>query len=126
MALQISLQPISVLVPEGSSSVTFTTSGADPGATVTYNWRRKNVPSSSVYLNFSPTQTNRTLTLSPLAEYDNDTFVVLVSSNTVTAALTSNEVTFGIRLTGDSFSNFETLTESGPNRRRRLVALGYV
>lgn len=126
MALQISLQPTSVLVPEGSTSVTFTASGSDPGATVTYNWRRKDTGVSTDYIDFSPPEENNTLVLSPLAEYDNDTFVVLVSSNTVTAALTSNEITFGIRLTGDSFSNFETLTESGPERRRRLVALGYV
>lgn len=127
MALEIIKQPENILVPEGSTQVTFSVSGIDldfPARTVTYQWRRKNTPDTS-YVNIA-NAINNELPLSPLADYDNDTFVALVSSSNLTAALTSNEVTFGIRLTGDSFSNFETLTESGPNRRRRLVALGYV
>lgn len=126
MALQFVLQPIDVLVPEGSTSVTFTASASDPGNSVIYQWRRKDTGVSTSYINIAGATNNQLIILSPLAEYDNDTFVVLASSSSVTSALTSNVVTFGVRLSGDSFSNFETLDESGPNRRRRLVALGYV
>ena len=127
MALQIVQQPVNVLVPEGSTSVTFSVSGIDvdfPARTVTYQWRRKNVPSTT-YVNVAGATSNE-LTVSPLADFDNDTFVALVSSSSVVEALTSNVATFGVRLSGESFSNFETLTETGSSRRRRLVALGYV
>lgn len=127
MALQIVQHPVNVLVPEGSTSVTFSVSGIDldfPANTVTYQWRRQNVPSTT-YVNVDGA-TSSALTVSPLEDYDNDTFVALVSSSSVVEALTSNVATFGVRLSGESFSNFETLTEAGSSRRRRLVALGYV
>jgi hypothetical protein len=130
MAFQFVTQPQSVLVPQNATSVFFNASAIDPdfkSRTVTYQWRRKDTGVSTSYVNIAaPAGINSTLELKPLTQYDNDTFVVLVSTTSVAQALTSNEVTFGIRLSGDSFSNFETLTESGPNRRRRLVALGYV
>lgn len=127
MALEIVLQPVDVLVPEGSTTVKFSVSGADPGSTIIYQWKRKNIPSSSSFVDIAaPAGTLRELLLSPIAEYDNDTFVALVSSSSVTSSLTSNVVTFGIRLSGQNFSNFETLTEAGSARRRRLVALGYI
>lgn len=126
MALQIVLQPTSVLVPEGSTSVTFSVSGIDldfPANTVTYQWRRQDAPSTT-FVNVAGATSNA-LTLPSLEEFDNDTIVALVSSSSVSQALTSNVAIFGVRLSGEKFSNFETLTETGSGRRRRLVALGY-
>jgi hypothetical protein len=127
MALQIVLQPQSVLVPQYTASVTFSTSGIDltsPANTVTYQWRRKDTGVSTNYVDIG--SDSPTLTLTPIEEYDNDTFVVLVSGITVAQSLTSNEVTFGIRLSSAQYSDWETLTESGVDRVRRLQVLGYL
>lgn len=121
MALQIVLQPQSVLVPQYTASVTFSTSGIDldsPASAVTYQWRRKDTGVSTNYVNIGTN--SPVLTLTPIEQYDNDTFIVLVNS------LTSNEVTFGIRLSSTQYSEWETLTEDGVNRVRRLQVLGYL
>lgn len=126
MALQFVFQPSDVLVPQNATSATFTVSAIDPqspSSTVTYQWRRRDTGSSTQFVNFS---TDRVITLSPLQEYDNDTFTVLVSGTTTAESLTSNFVTFGIRLSADTYSEWETLTESGTNRVRRLFNLGYI
>jgi hypothetical protein len=129
MALTIVRQPVSVLVEEGSSSVTFTVSGIDsakPSDLVNYQWRRKDTGVSTEYVNIAGA-INATLVLQPVEAYDNDTFVALVSGpSTLNNPLSSNIVTFGIRLSGDIYSGFETLTEVGSNRVRRLFNLGYL
>ena len=131
MAFQIVTQPESVLVIQNTSTWSFNVSAIDPdfkARTVTYQWRRRDTGGSSDFVNIAaPVGTSPSLVLDRLDQYDNDTFVALVSTTSVTEALTSNQVTFGIRLSSaNPFSQFETLTEDGSARFRRLVALGYV
>ncbi len=127
MALQIVLQPSSVLVDQSASSVTFSVSAIDPSSpssTVTYQWRTKDVAGTD-YTNVAGA-TSPSLVLSPIASFDNDTFVAIVSGTTVAAPLSSNIVTYGIRLSSDKYSEWETPTETGVNRVRRLQVLGYL
>jgi hypothetical protein len=136
MALTIVRQPVSVLVNEGSSSVTFTVSAIDPSlpaGEVKYLWRTQDSVIPAGYNPLGGTSGsfntgNTQLTLSPASAFDNDTFVALISGVTTTnnAYLSSNIITFGIRLSGDVYSGFETLTEVGSNRVRRLHNLGYL
>jgi hypothetical protein len=129
MALQIIKQPADQLVYQNVASVTFSVSGIDsakPSDPVNYQWRRKDTGVSTEYVNIAGA-TNPTLVLEPAEAYDNDTFVALVSGpSTENNPLSTNIVTFGIRLSGDIYSPWETLTESGTNRVRRLQALGYL
>lgn len=125
MALTIVTQPQSVLVPQNQTSVTFTVSGLDGAKAVTYQWRRQDTGGASGYVNIAGATSN-SLTLAPIANYDNDTFVALVSSTSVGQALSSDIVTFGIRLSADIYSPWETPTETGANRVRRLQNLGYL
>lgn len=125
MAYEFVLQPQSVLVDQSASSVTFRASAFDdlfPSRTVTYQWRRQDTGGTPGYVNIGTNSPQ--LTLSPIANYDNDLFIVLATSNSVT--LTSAPATFGIRLSGDIYSPWETATETGTNRVRRLQVLGYL
>jgi hypothetical protein len=126
MALQFVTQPQSVLVDQSASSVTFSTSAIDPlsgNAVVSYQWRVRDVDGTT-YSNVAGA-TSRTLTLAPIAGFDNDNFIVI--ARTTLESLTSVEATFAIRLSGDRFSPWEVNTfESGQNRVRRLQALGYI
>lgn len=130
MALQFVIQPESVLVDQSASSVTFTTSAIEPlsgFASVSYQWRTKDVDGTT-YSNIGGA-TNRTLTLAPIASYDNDSFIAVatVSTNGVTQSVSSVAVTFAIKLSGDIYSPWEVNTfESGQNRVRRLSQLGYL
>jgi len=122
MALQIVKQPVDQLVYQNTASVTFSVSGIDldaPAASVSYQWRRKDTGVSENFVNIAGA-TSPILELAPAEAYDNDLFVALVGT------LSSNIVTFGIRLSGDIYSPWETLTESGSNRVRRLQHLGYL
>lgn len=129
MALQIVIQPVDQLVYQNVTSVTFSVSGIDsatPSDPVSYQWRRKDTGVSTDYVDIAGA-TNPTLVVEPAEEYDNDTFFALVSGpSTENNPLSSNIVTFGIRLSGDIYSPWETLTESGTNRVRRLQNLGYL
>ena len=126
MALQIVTQPQSVLVDQSVSSVTFSTSAIDPlsgNARVFYQWRIKDV-NGTVYTNIAGA-TSSTLTLAPIASYDNDSIIAV--ANTSITSLTSNAVTYAIRLSSDRYSPWEVNTfESGQNRVRRLSQLGYL
>lgn len=131
MALTIVRQPVSVLVNEGQSSVTFSVSAINPDSpseVVYYLWRTQDSVNPAGYVGVAGADTfsnaNKDLELSPVSAFDNDTFVALISG--VTQPLSSVIVTFGIRLSSDIYSGFETLTEVGSNRVRRLFNLGYV
>ena len=135
MALTIVRQPESVLVKEGQSSITFTVSAIDPAApsrAVHYLWRTQDSVNPAGFAGVAGASTlganNFQITLSPVSAFDNDTFVALISgvTSTVGVFLSSNFVTFGIRLSSDVYSGFETLTEVGSNRVRRLHNLGYL
>jgi hypothetical protein len=122
-------QPQSVFVDEGTSSVTFSTSGITTGTTlsgrpVVYRWFTKNGGTGSPSLVSG--QTNPTLTLSPVANFDNDTFYAGLSAGGADSEVLTDEVTFAIRLSGDQYKDWETATESGANRVRRLSLLGYL
>jgi hypothetical protein len=122
--VNIVTQPQSVFVNENSSSVTFTTSGTFAGGGVTYRWFTRNGGTGSPAVVVGAT--SNSLTLSPIASYDNDTFYAGLSAPGVDAEVFTNEVTFAIRLSGDKYSAWETATESGTNRVRRLYNLGYL
>ena len=130
MALQIVLQPESVLVDQSASSVTFSTSAIEPlsgFASVSYQWRTKDV-NGTTYNNVAGA-TSRTLTLAPIASFDNDSFIAIatVSTNGVTQSVSSVAVTYAIRLSSDYYSQWEVNAfESGQNRVRRLSQLGYL
>lgn len=130
MALQIVIQPESVLVNQSTSSATFTTSAIEPLSgflTVNYQWRIKDVNGTS-YSNLSGA-TNRVLTLAPVASYDMDSVIAIasVTANGLTQTVSSVPVTYAIRLSSDIYSPWEQNTfETGPNRVRRLSQLGYL
>ena len=122
-------QPGSVFVDENSSSVTFSTSGITAGTTlsgrpVVYRWFTKDGGTGSPSVVAG--QTNPTLTLSPIASYDNDTFYAGLSAGGADSEVFTNEVTFAIRLSGDPYKDWETATETGASRVRRLYQLGYL
>jgi hypothetical protein len=128
MAFEFVSQPQTLIVPQNVSSAQFTASAIDdlfPSRTVTYQWRRQDTGGTPGYNNIVGATSN-TLTLAPIESFDNDTFVVLASSASVGQPLSSNIVTFGIRLSGDRYSEWETTTETGVNRVRRLQVLGYL
>lgn len=125
----ITLQPQSVFVDEGTSSVTFSTSGTTLGTSlsdnpVVYQWYQRDTLSQT--FTAMSGETARTLTLSPLAVYDNDTFRAGLSAIGAAEEVFTSSVTFAIRLSGDRYSAWETSTESGTNRVRRLQVLGYL
>lgn len=125
----ISLQPESVFVNEGASSVTFSTSGTTLGTSlsdnpVVYQWYQKDTLSQT--FTAINGETSEDLTLSPLAEYDNDSFRAGLSALGASNEVFTDTVTFAIRLSGDKYSAWETPTETGVNRVRRLQALGYL
>jgi len=130
MALQFVIQPESVLVDQSVSSVTFTASAIEPlsgFAPVSYQWKTKDVDGTT-YDNIAGA-TNNTLTLAPIASFDNDSFIVVasVSTNGFVQSISSIPATFAIRLSGDKYSPWEVNTfESGQNRVRRLANLGYL
>lgn len=122
-------QPQSVFVDEGSSSVTFSTSGITAGTTISgssvvYRWFTKDQGTGDATVVAG--ETNSSLTLSPASEYDNDTFYAGLSAEGAEQEVFTNTVTFAIRLSGDQYSAWETATESGSNRVRRLRLLGYL
>jgi len=125
----ITLQPESVFVNEGASSVTFSTSGTTVGTSISgnpvvYQWYSQDATGGGFVA--LDGETSRELVLAPLAEYDNDTFRAGLSAIGAAAEVFTNPVTFAIRLTGDKYSAWETPTESGTNRVRRLQVLGYL
>lgn len=135
MALQFVTQPVSQVVDQSVSSVTFSTSAIEPLSgflTVNYQWRTKDA-NGSTYSNLSNGSgiagaTTRALTLAPIANFDNDLFIAVanVTANGTTQSVSSLPATFAIRLSGDKYSEWETLTETGVNRVRRLQVLGYL
>jgi hypothetical protein len=130
MALQIVLQPQSVLVDQSTSTATFTTSAIEPLSgflTVNYQWRIKDVNGTS-YSNL-PGATNNVLSLAPVASYDMDSVIAVasVTASGTTQTVSSVPATYAIRLSGDIYSPWEVNTfESGQNRVRRLSQLGYL
>ena len=131
MALQFVTQPQSVLVDQSVTSVTFTTSAIEPlsgFAAVSYQWRIKDTAANAPYNNIAGA-TTRILTIAPIASFDMDSVlaVATVSTNGLTQSISSNAVTFAIRLSGDRYSPWEQNTfETGQNRVRRLSQLGYL
>ena len=130
MALQIVLQPQSVLVDQSTSTAVFNTSAIEPlsgSLSVSYQWRIKDV-NGTTYSNIAG-QTSRTLQLAPVASYDMDSVIAVasVAANNTTQSVTSVAVTYAIRLSGDIYSPWEQNTfETGRNRVRRLQNLGYL
>lgn len=130
MALQIVLQPQSVLVDQSTSTATFTTSAIEPLSgflTVDYQWRIKDV-NGTTYSDL-PGATSNVLELAPVASYDMDSVIAVasVAANGTTQSVSSVAVTYAIRLSGDQYSPWEQNTfETGQNRVRRLQNLGYL
>jgi len=127
--VNILLQPESVFVDQSASSVTFSTSGSTAGTSlsseeVVYQWYQKDVAGEDFEAISGETGTS--LTLAPLAEYDNDTFRAGLSAAGAEEEVYTNAVTFGIRLSSDIYGPWETPTEVGSNRVRRLHNLGYL
>lgn len=126
--VNIVLQPQSFLVTEGTS-VTFSTSGSLAGTTlsgrsVVYQWLSSGNGGST--LNNIPAATNTSYTVTALKSLDNYVYKAGLSASGVDAQVFTNNATLAIRLTGDPYAPWEVGTESGANRFRRLVALGYV
>jgi len=123
-------QPQSVFVDENSSAVTFSTSGTTLGTTlsdyeVAYQWYQKDALDETFIA--MEGEDNETLVLTPLAEFDNDSFKAGLSAKGVeNEEVFTQVVTFAIRLSGDEYNEFETPTETGANRVRRLFNLGYI
>lgn len=121
--------PVSVFVDEGSSSVTFSASGTTLGTSlsdnpVVYRWFTKDQGTGVGTI--IPDATGDSLTLSPIAGYDNDTFYAGMSALSADNEVFTAEATFAIRVTSDQYSAWETATEAGANRVRRLLHLGYM
>lgn len=124
-------QPQSVLVNEGVTTVTFSTSGITRGVPllstypVVYQWYTKDVNGES--FTAMAGETNPTLTLAPIASYDNDTFKAGLSCISASEEVYTDVVTFAIRTSADPYSPWEVSpNESGANRVRRLQVLGYL
>lgn len=126
--VNILFQPQSFLVTEGTS-VTFSTSGSllgTPlsGQTVIYQWLSSG-NSGSTFGNIAGA-TNTSYTVTALRSLDNYVYQASLSASGVEAAVFTNNATLAIRLTGDPYAPWEVGTESGANRVRRLINLGYL
>jgi hypothetical protein len=126
--VNIVLQPQSFLVTEGTS-VTFSTSGSLAGTalsanSVVYQW----LSSSNAGSTFGniPAATNKDYTVTALKRFDNFVYRAGLSASGVDAQVFTNNATLAIRLTGDPYAPWEVGTESGANRVRRLLNLGYL
>lgn len=121
--------PTSVFVDQGSSSVTFSTSGTTVGTVLSgnstvYQWYQRDTLSQTFTAIAGATSNN--LTLLPLVEYDNDAFKAGLSAIGANQEVFTDIATFAIRLSADQYSAWETATETGANRVRRLIQLGYM
>lgn len=122
-------QPQSVFVDENSSSVTFSTSGTTLGTSlsdnpVVYQWYTQDAAGGG----YSPIvgETSEDLVLSPTEAYDNDTFYAGLSAVGAEEEVSTNIVTFAIRLSSAQYKEWEVPGETGVNRVRRLLHLGYL
>ena len=126
--VNILVQPQSVLTTEGTS-VTFSTSGSLLGTslsaqTVVYQWLSSG-NAGSTFGNIVGA-TNPSYTVTALRSRDNFVYKAGLSASGVDAQVFTNNATLAIALTGDPYAPWETLTETGSARFRRLVALGYL
>ena len=126
--VNIVLQPQSVFVTE-NTSVTFSTSGSLAGTSlsasnVVYQWLSSGNGGTS--FGNIPSATNSSYTVVATNSLDNYVYKAGLSASGVSAQVFTNSVTLAIRLTADPYAPWETPTESGANRFRRLWALGYV
>jgi hypothetical protein len=126
--VNIVIQPQSVFVEEGTS-VTFSTSGSLLGTslsaeTVVYQWLSSGDGGSS--FGNIPSATNTSYTVTAVQSLDNYVYKAGLSASGVDAQVFTNNATLAIRLSGDLYAAWETATESGANRVRRLLNLGYL
>jgi hypothetical protein len=126
--VNILIQPQSFLVTEGTS-VTFSTSGSLVGTplsaqTVVYQWLSSG-NSGTTFGNIAGA-TSPSYTVTALRRLDNYVYRAGLSASRVDAQVFTNNATLAIRLTGDPYAPWEVGIESGENRVRRLLSLGYL
>jgi hypothetical protein len=122
-------QPQSVFVDEGTSSVTFSTSGTTLGTSlsnnpVVYQWYSEDASGGGFVA--LEGEVSADLTLDPIEAYDNDTFKAGLSAVGAEDEVFTNVVTFGIRLSSAKYKEWEVPGETGENRVRRLQVMGYL